>query len=285
MGSLDNLVPFTRKWTIPEAATLACLLEASSPKAGNVHPAASFRDMSFAHFAASAIAIRSAVEQHVNTGVGELILSAVRETRSAVSCNTNLGTVLLLGPLAVAAAHGGIATQLPNVLRDLDEQDSSQIYEAIQHAQPGGMGAREEDDVRGAAPSCIVDAMRQVSEFDAVARQYTNNFADVCETLVPWLEEILLEGWEVDESICRLQLRWLAKEPDGLILRKVGKRTASEVQQRAQTTLNLVGTSPIKQSPDYQDLDHYLRSDGHRLNPGTTADLIAATLFVKLLEG
>ena len=31
-------------------------------------------------------------------------------------------------------------------------------------------------------------------------------------------------------------------------------------------------------------LDKYLRSDGNRLNPGTTADLIAACLFVALRE-
>jgi triphosphoribosyl-dephospho-CoA synthase len=33
------------------------------------------------------------------------------------------------------------------------------------------------------------------------------------------------------------------------------------------------------------ELDFWLRSDGHRRNPGTTADLIAAGLFVGLREG
>ena len=32
------------------------------------------------------------------------------------------------------------------------------------------------------------------------------------------------------------------------------------------------------------DLDFWLRSDGHRRNPGTTADLIAAGLFAALRE-
>ena len=30
------------------------------------------------------------------------------------------------------------------------------------------------------------------------------------------------------------------------------------------------------------ELDFWLRSDGHRRNPGTTADLIATTLFVAI---
>ena len=34
-----------------------------------------------------------------------------------------------------------------------------------------------------------------------------------------------------------------------------------------------------------RELDAYLRSDGHRLNPGTTADLVTACLFVALREG
>ena len=33
------------------------------------------------------------------------------------------------------------------------------------------------------------------------------------------------------------------------------------------------------------EFDHWLRADGHRRNPGTTADLVAACLFVALREG
>jgi triphosphoribosyl-dephospho-CoA synthase len=33
------------------------------------------------------------------------------------------------------------------------------------------------------------------------------------------------------------------------------------------------------------ELDFWLRSDGHRRNPGTTADLIAASLFAGIHNG
>ena len=33
------------------------------------------------------------------------------------------------------------------------------------------------------------------------------------------------------------------------------------------------------------DFDFWLRSDGHRRNPGTTADFIGAALLVGLIEG
>jgi triphosphoribosyl-dephospho-CoA synthase len=42
------------------------------------------------------------------------------------------------------------------------------------------------------------------------------------------------------------------------------------------------------ESADYQaaaaELDFWLRSDGHRRNPGTTADLVATGLFVLLRD-
>ena len=33
------------------------------------------------------------------------------------------------------------------------------------------------------------------------------------------------------------------------------------------------------------DFDFWLRADGHRRNPGTTADLVAAALFAGLRDG
>ena len=35
----------------------------------------------------------------------------------------------------------------------------------------------------------------------------------------------------------------------------------------------------------FRELDSWLRSDGNRRNPGTTADLVAATLFAGLRGG
>ena len=35
---------------------------------------------------------------------------------------------------------------------------------------------------------------------------------------------------------------------------------------------------------ELSELDFWLRSDGHRRNPGTTADFIGAAIFVGLIE-
>src|SRR5262245_32801648 len=86
--------------SIGQSATLACLLEATAPKVGNVHRGADFEGLHFADFLASAVAIGPAMERAVETGVGQAVLDAVAATRALVDTNTNLGMVLLIAPLA-----------------------------------------------------------------------------------------------------------------------------------------------------------------------------------------
>ncbi|HQG53966.1 MAG TPA: triphosphoribosyl-dephospho-CoA synthase, partial [Thermoleophilia bacterium] len=91
---------------IARAARLACLIEASVPKPGNVSPQARFADTTYADLVASAGAIAPALAEAGQRGVGETVLRAVRDTRRVAASNTNLGIVLLLAPLAKAAAGG-----------------------------------------------------------------------------------------------------------------------------------------------------------------------------------
>ena len=63
--------------TIGQCATLACLLEATAPKVGNVHRGADFEDLSFTDFVASAVAIGPAMEAAAVVGVGRAVRDAV----------------------------------------------------------------------------------------------------------------------------------------------------------------------------------------------------------------
>ncbi len=288
--TLLGFFPLDRAWPVPEAVELACLLEASAPKAGNVHPGASFANMHFGHFVGSAVAVRPVFAASASKSVGSLVLDAVSATRAAVGCNTNLGTLLLLAPLAKAAAvceqSFALRASIRSVLDSLTKQDSELVYQAINVAQPGGMGRRSEADLTGPAPDCLVAAMACVSHVDAVARQYTNAYADVFDVLLPWLDTELKVSKGPLDAIARLQLRWLAREPDGLIARKLGNAEAQQVQQHARRLLPSWESfpGPVSELKVVQDFDAYLRADGHRRNPGTTADLVAATLFIRLLR-
>src|SRR4051812_31484600 len=97
---MKTTTPSTSPISTGEAATLACLYEATAPKPGNVHPGASFADLTFKDFQASAKVIGPVMQDAQFRGVGQTILDAVQATRNAVSTNTNLGMILLFAPLA-----------------------------------------------------------------------------------------------------------------------------------------------------------------------------------------
>jgi triphosphoribosyl-dephospho-CoA synthase len=73
------------------------------------------------------------------------------------------------------------------------------------------------------------------------------------------------------DAIVSLHVGLLAELPDTLIARKAGADAARAVSAAAGEVR--AGTRSL------EDLDAMLRTDGNRLNPGTTADLVCATLF------
>ncbi|MFM9066401.1 MAG: triphosphoribosyl-dephospho-CoA synthase [Planctomycetota bacterium] len=265
-------------------ATLACLLEATAPKVGNVHRSADFEDLSFTDFAVSAAIVGPVFDQVSELGVGATILAAVQATQRVVRTNTNLGLVLLIAPLAAVPRTSPIASGIGNVLASLQEQDAQAIYEAIRLARPGGLGEAPRMDVHGPAPARLLDAMQAAADRDLVARQYTNEFAEVLQQVVPWLVETRLAGASLTQAIIHTQVRLLAAQPDSLIVRKCGFEAAQMAQRFANMALDAGSYDDDNYLAVLADLDFWMRSDGHRRNPGTTADLIAAGLFVALRE-
>lgn len=279
--------------TTGQCATLACLWEVSIPKPGNVHRGADFEDLTFYDFVISAVAIEPAMNAAAQRGLGGTILDAVRATQACVATNTNLGTILLLAPLAMAAdqhqredrASDAYRASLTEVLGSLTAEDAAQTYEAIRLANPGGMGEVEEMDLAEAPPNDLMSAMQAARERDLVARQYCENFAQLLEFAVPSIESGLEAGWTLPQSVVHAHLRLMATWPDSLIARKCGEPTAREAAARANVPLEADGPLDNNYQRGVADLDFWLRSDGHRRNPGTTADMIAASLFVLLRQG
>jgi triphosphoribosyl-dephospho-CoA synthase len=270
------------------AATLACLYEATAPKPGNVHPGQSFDNATtYAHFVSSAVVIGPILENVAAAGVGRTVLLAVRATREAVGTNTNLGTLLLLAPLAAATADQSLQEGVGAVLDGLSCDDTRSVYEAIRVSAAGGLGRAASADVFAEEPPQLnlVEAMRLATERDLVARQYANGFAEVFAGPAAWIAEGLQHGWPLSGAIVHAHVRQLARHGDSLIGRKCGPQLAAEASQRAAKVLRAgsPGHAPFEEA--LAELDAWLRADGHRRNPGTTADLIAAGLFVLLREG
>jgi triphosphoribosyl-dephospho-CoA synthase len=95
----------------------------------------------------------------------------------------------------------------------------------------------------------------------------------------------LEEYGNLEEAIIGCHLQLLSQYPDSLIARKCGKEIAEEASCRAGGVLNASWPNKKEGHDTIAELDGWLRADGHRRNPGTTADLVTASLFVALREG
>ena len=271
---------------VGQCATLACLLEANAPKVGNVHRAADFDDATLNDFAASAVAIGPVLQQATKVPLGETVLRCVQATRQVAATNTNLGTVLLLAPLAAVPREEALSEGSPAVLQAITPEDTAKVYEAIRLAKPGGLGESQEMDVHSTPPESLLDAMRVSAARDAVAAEYANGFTLTLEKVAPLLTSSRVQQRiSLPNAIVHTQIQLLAEFGDSLIARKCGE----DINQQCMVRATRVLKSGSPHDEDYHkalsDFDFWLRSDGRRRNPGTTADLIAAGLFVCLRDG
>jgi triphosphoribosyl-dephospho-CoA synthase len=267
------------------AATLACLWEATAPKPGNVYRGADFEDLSYADLVTSAAIIGPILEQVQVRGVGATVRAGVAATRMSVATNSNLGMLLLLAPLAAVPGEASLQAGVGDVLEALNVDDTRHVYAAIRLARPGGLGAIEYADVNAPeAPSItLVEAMRLAAERDLIARQFVNNFDDVFWT-AERIADATRAGRPLGVAVVQAYLQLLQRHPDSLVARKCGQAMAREVSTRAAAVLAALGEGSNAYEVALADFDFWLRSDGHRRNPGTSADLIAAALFVLLRE-
>ncbi len=270
------------------AAQLACLLEVSANKPGNVTPFADFADTRFTDFLASSVVMGLVLREAVTLTTGSLVLNAIRETKRLVGRNTNLGIALLFAPLAKAALRRGrrpVRSRLRSVLTSLTPIDGQRVYEAIRLAAPGGLGDADQFDVsttHGRVP--LLEAMRVAADWDSIAREYVTDFEITFTIGAPSLERFLQESGDPRPAVIQTYLTLLSRIPDSLIARKCGAREAARISREAGKILAIGGAFTQGGRRKLQQWDRALRRDGSRLNPGTTADLTASALFVVMLE-
>jgi triphosphoribosyl-dephospho-CoA synthase len=264
------------------------VLEASAEKPGNITPSHDFHDTSYEDMLRSAIAVGPELARAGDRGVGETILAIVQASRRVAPANTNLGIALLLAPLAKAALGldgEPLRARLGATLRALDLADARAAYEAIRLTGAGGLGERVEHDVRSEPAIGLREAMASASGRDSIASEYVTDYALTFETGIPALVVALGDGLAVREAIVELALRLLDAAPDTLIARKRGAEAAARVSAGARDVLAAGGVRTAAGRRALRSFDASLREPGNALNPGTTADLVTATVFVAVLEG
>ncbi|MGB9987682.1 triphosphoribosyl-dephospho-CoA synthase [Salarchaeum japonicum] len=268
-------------------AELALLLEvAGTPKPGNVDRHRDLAGLRFEHFLAGAVGARPGLaDAESGAPVGEAFERAVAGMSDQSGGNTQFGCLLLLTPLVRAAAERGLTPEsVSNVVEHTTVADAAGFYRAFDHVDVAvpdlpddayaldvrrGSDAVPELESRGLTLS---DVMAESAPADGNAVEWTSGFprtfaaADHIESG---------DGLILDRAADAF-LFLLADEPDSLVAGQHGPETAREVSERASELLD----APRADVAAFAD-DLVARG----VNPGTTADITSAALFVALERG
>ncbi len=269
----------------------ACRSEVLAPKAGNVYPGAEFDDLGVNDFLIAADCGAKVIDASVGVSLGETIYRCVASCAQRTQSNANLGIILLLVPLAKASVIAAsndrpaecslerLRDGLCSVLGAIDAGDSVRIFDAIALAHPGGMGKSVSWDVNQAQVCTdIIAAMELARDRDQIALQYCTGFSTVFDTVAPLVKQSIESKGTVAAGITEAQIALLSQIDDSLIARKCGPLMAQEARRRAQRVARLDAADSVH--PEWQQFDTWLLAYANRRNPGTTADMIAAGLFV-----
>ncbi len=293
-----------------QCAVLAMLFElSSSPKPGNVDRCHDFSDIRFHHFLTSAVSAYPVFRKAASSegSPGSLILEGVAAWGDwNLRSNTHFGSMVLLIPLVLAAGRmagheqgqetkqdesqengpddrvdDGLEEELARVLRSTTVQDAIDFYRAFDLA-----GARvvHVDDFSLKDPDwerkliegnqSLLELMRLSLGHDIVAREWATDFERSFQLAGRLREMVSIYG--LNDGVVRTFLEALAEVPDSLISAKFGRERAVEVSRMA---IDALLDSTLNKA---REMDCELNN--RDMNPGSTADLIAASLFISLLR-
>lgn len=275
-------------------AELALLLEVTgTPKPGNVDRHREYDDLRFEHFMAGAVGSSSGLTlAQRGAAVGRAFERCIAGMAEQSAGNTQFGALLLLVPLVQAAStHDDdlSSESASEVVGSTTVEDACDFYRAFEHVSvavtdpPSG---QDQDvdmdalDVRRGTQAVstlrereltLMDVMELSAEIDGVAREWTQGFSRSFAA-ANWIEE---NDGPIAERAGDAFLRLLSEEPDTFIVKQHDEATATEASERARRARS------GEIDPDAL-AEEFIQQD---INPGTTADLTAAALFIALERG
>ena len=300
---------------VSNCASLAALLEVSAyPKPGNIHRLSDLPETSYEHFLAGGVALGSVMgkladrvyktRDYSGVRLGEAIREGVEEMfQWQRGGNTHLGIILLFAPLSAGAGAAlsngpleveGLRKYTKEIISGATPQDSVNIYAAIDRAMSSeNLGSVDELDVknRNSSERIIREKITPLKVFelcrekDMICREWVTGFSTVFETGYPTLRKRIKEGASIKDTTIDTFLKILSENPDSLIMRKMGIEAAKQVSEKARRIIEAGGSENEAGNRMLWSLDEELKKENGKLNPGTTADLTAASLFVLVLSG
>lgn len=264
----------------------ACELELQAFKPGNVSVYSDGHDMTVEDFRISAKVSADPIA-NPDYCLGEKIFYAVKATRQAVNCNTNLGIILLCAPLLTAVyqvtENKSLRQALTEVLENTTLADADWVFQAISLASPGGLGESEQQDVKEKATVTLQKAMELASERDRIALQYITSYKDIFDFAVLRYNEAFNCFFDKCWAAVSVYAGLLSRYADSHIERKYGNHHNNWVCEQM-LLVDYALTNYAK--PDLIHLLYKVDQDFKvkRINPGTTADITVATILVIFLD-
>lgn len=276
--------------TPAQQAELALLLEvAGTPKPGNVDRHRDLEDLRFEHFLAGAVGARTGLELAADgEPIGTAFERAVEAMAAQGGDNTQFGALLLLTPLVRAARDGLTRATVSSVCENTTVADAAGFYRAFDHVDvfvdepPADM---EPLDVRRGSEAVPALEERELTLFDVMERSVPGD--DDAREWITGFERSFdtadrLGNTDETETLSKrtgtIFLELLAERPDTLVANRRGEDVATSVSERA---AQLLADDGLESDPDaVEAFADDLVSRG--INPGTTADVTAAGLFIAL---
>jgi triphosphoribosyl-dephospho-CoA synthase len=182
---------------------------------------------------------------------------------------------------------------LKKIVEATTPEDAVAVYEAVKIAKPSGLGKAPDLDVND--PNSLKRIVEErislyqvfkiASAYDMVCSEWVNNYPVTFDFAYPRLMKNLKEDGDLNMAVIHTFLEVLAKYPDTFIARKVGLKRACEVSAMAEEALKSGGLKTTVGREKLRRFDATLRKESNALNPGTTADIIAAALALAVLDG
>lgn len=310
---MPNLIDYV------ERLVLGIALEASAfPKPGNIHRLRDFDDTIYEDFIVTAITAIKPLYKGVRRGYryhdmldilknifGDIIYDIVLLSKyTSGGGNTCLGTSIMLSPISIGlgcelALSNSINIEriLLSSCRNLEKYstilDAINLYRAIRAASPSYI--KKTDNTHNFPNIWSRDFKKEIikaditlwkilsysSSFDIVARDVIECYPRTYNISL-YIDKRLNTHGIWNRAIVEAYLYQLSKEIDTLVIRKNGYEVAQEVKERAKEFLKICEDSWTFCVNSLKDFDLELAS--RKINPGSTADIVATAISIYSLS-
>ncbi|TGC11396.1 triphosphoribosyl-dephospho-CoA synthase [Methanolobus halotolerans] len=298
---------------IARCAQLAMCLEVSaSPKPGNVDRHDDYEDTRYEHFLASAISIYPVIEEAASNSndVGKLIKKAVKESVSwQKGGNTHFGAIILLIPLAMATGRildrkdtftiPELTECAHKILKNTDISDAVSFYSCFDDAgvkvnpvEEFSLQDKKAINELNEKKVSLYELMEIAKNYDLIANEWTSGFdrcAACAEIIIRSMDRNDSSGRpdaDINDVIVYAFLKILSENEDTFISTKFDSETAMSVSSHARSLLQNIYNHKVcikDIKPLIEEMDRELLE--RKINPGSTADIVIAGIFIALLAG